>query len=298
MFTVGRALTIATLGTIGVTAAIVAAPHLLPFVGVTGESVGLEAVEMIHDPAGIAGGINTALSSLPYVGKYLAEGGLINAAASGVVGIGGVMLGDFMASNSSSGETISWGKIIKYGALTTSAMIALPTVLSALSAGIIYAAIAMADAGIIESSVDIIGAVSSSLGSVGQAAGSHSAMLGASGIAAAIPHLITCGASLVPAALSVKLLRDDIKEKKDEQKREQYTALDTKGNPLPAHDANHHISEDEQSLVEIYNNATSVQKIIMQKELRVKGYDPDFHADGTVHLHKHEQPSMQASAAR
>lgn len=278
-FTLGRILTYAALGTVVTATALIAAPHILPLLGVTESTVALEASEMIHSASGIAGGINTALASVPFIGESLAAGGLVNAAFTGIIGLGGVVLGDFITDHADDQETISWGRIIKYAALTTSAIIALPTVLSALSAGIIYCTIALADAGMIETANNVIASVAGSIGSVGGLEGGH-AMMGASGIVAALPHFITCGASILPAALTFKIWRDD-------QKQETYVARNMQGKPLPADDPNHRMNTEEIALTDRYNKAAPMQKILLKKEILERGYDPDFHSDGTVHLYKH-----------
>lgn len=282
-------LTYAALGIAVTGIAIIAAPHILPALGATEATVALEASEMIHSASGIAGGINTALASVPFVGESLAAGGLVNAAFTGVIGIGGVVLGNFITENAHDQETISWGRVIKYSALATSAIIALPTVLSALSAGIIYCAIGLADAGMIESSSEIISTMASTIGSVGGLEGGH-VMMGASGIAAALPHFITCGASLIPAALTFKMWRDD------QQQAPSYVALDTKGKPLPPHDPNHRMTADEIALTDAYNAAPPARKILLKKDILAQGYEPDFHDDGTVHLYKHTQHTLAGMA--
>lgn len=142
---------------------------------------------------GLAGGINSMLASVPVIGETLAEGGIATAGTSGLIGIGGVLLGNYIEKHrkDEDKDKPNWGKIIKYAALTTSALIALPSILTGLSVGISYIA-SLAGA---EAAASAIGAVSGTIGAIGEM--NH--MSAAGGIGSMLTHIITCGG----AALSV-----------------------------------------------------------------------------------------------
>lgn len=185
--------------------AIILAPHILPSIGIGSADAASEGMWILHAETGSgwASGINSLLKGIPLVGTKLAEGGLFNSAATALVGVGGVMLGKFIERREDNTAKIKWGKMIKYAALATSALIALPTVLTALGSGIIFLASLSGDAAFTSS---VIGAVDSTLGSIGASAMNFT---GLSGVAATIPHFLTCGVSLLPAALAFMMDSDE-----------------------------------------------------------------------------------------
>ena len=279
IFTVSNALTALAIGTVAVGAAIVLAPHILPSLGVGGADLAEEAGLILHhDPTGVAGTINGVLGTVPLIGTELAKGGLFTAFTSASVGLGGIWLSRFMEKKEDGSKRIKWSKIIRYGALATSARVALPTVLTALGTGIIYLSMLLDSATPALAPTAVVGTVGSTIGSIG---GEHqTALLGASGIVAALPHLLLCCTSLLPAALSFKLWKDD--KKVDFAER-----VGTPKRILPSDDPNHFVTAEEKSWVEAYNKAPQPIKSSMQGWLKDKGYNPDFHADGTVHLYQH-----------
>ena len=299
-FTVSRALTVAAIGGAVITAGIILAPHLLPALGIGGEEMLENTMWPVHGNiasntlpigeagSGLAGVINRAMANyIPGIGEKLAQGGLFNAGVSMAVGLGGGFLGRFI-ENREDGCHLKWGTIIKYGALITSALIALPTILTGLSMGIMFLSRFSADNEVIDKTVRVID------GALGVSGGRmHNAFLGLGGPAAALPHFITCGASLLPVAVTAKYWRGD-----HENPSPDYTALDTKGNPLPAADRNHAMTRDEIALTEQYNAAVPAKKILLKKEILEQGYEPDFHADGTVHLYKHGEHHAASVMAR
>ncbi len=183
--------------------AIILAPHVLPALGMGSEAMAQEASFVLHTSAdaggsGLAGAINSLLAEVPLIGESLAEGGLVNALATGVIGIGGVLLGRSMRHHEH-GDGIPWGKVVQYAALATSALIALPTVLTALGTGLIYLSTL---AGSTEFTNDVISGVDKTLGTM---SGNAHSMMGFSGLAAVIPHFLTCGVAMVPAAMAMSL---------------------------------------------------------------------------------------------
>lgn len=203
-FTVSRVLTGVAIGAGVVGLGFMLAPHILPAMEVTSPELAEEAALMIHNsPSGMAGAINNSLALIPGIGSHLAEGGLFTAGASALTGISGVLMGEFLEARESDTHGVKWGTVIKYGALMTSALIALPAVLTMLGTGIIYSGMALSEANILttEASNSIIANVAKTIGSVG---GTYSHdMFGLDGLSAIIPHFFCCGAPLAPASLSL-----------------------------------------------------------------------------------------------
>jgi hypothetical protein len=195
-----------------VSAGFILAPHILPMVGIGSVDTAENALQMLHpfeEGAGLAGAVNSVINGIPLVGETLATNGIVNALTTGVIGIGGVLLGNYIEKQENGETKIKWGNVIKTAALATSFFLALPTVLTGVSMGLIYLGQAAADAGLIEAMAasDFFGGVASTLGTVGGAV--HNTMGAAGGILATLPHLLTCGVSLLPAAISWKLSDTD-----------------------------------------------------------------------------------------
>ncbi len=205
-----RLLTGLALGGIAIGAAVMLSPHILPALGIGSEVAAEDAMFALHSSmdaggSGLAGVINTALSAVPVIGGKLAEGGLFNAAATATVGIGGVLLGQFIAKREDGSKRIKWGNVIKYAALITSAMIALPTVLTGISTGLIYLSTLAGDPHLTFSAISFVDKIIGAAGSMAET------MMGFSGLGAVIPHFLTCGSALLPAALSIALGTDEKK---------------------------------------------------------------------------------------
>lgn len=193
------------LGTGLVTGAIILAPYLLPFVGMGSTGLALDAIGALHTMGlgtGLAGAVNSALNAVPLVGHVLAQGGLVTAITSGSIGIGGVLLGKFLEQKHDGQVGINWGKVIKYGALLTSAFIAFPSVVTGISIGLAYLAAAM-PAGL--RLADPIPFIAKTLGTNGTISIGKNGLWGIGGI---LPHLLTCGGALFPALFSAKLAED------------------------------------------------------------------------------------------
>lgn len=281
---VSNALTALAIGGAVVGGAVMLAPHVLPALGYGSPELASYSLNMLHESSGIAGGINEMLGAVPFIGSRLAEGGFFNAITTGIIGVGGVMLGDLVGQDKDNKTAVNIGKAIRYGALATSALIALPTVLTAIGAGIIFLSTLGGDAVMSSGIVEMVN------NSIGSMAGGEHPMMGMSGLAAAVPHLLTCGTVLLPSALSLKLWKDDQAETLtalENKKPYSFIAKDTKGNALPFTDPNHFMTPDEFALVEEYNSAKPAKKILLKKQILAQGYLPDFHDDGTVHLYSH-----------
>ncbi len=194
------------IGVAAVAGAVILAPYELPIIGVGSADLALESITAMHGSGlgtGLAGGINSMLSAVPAFGPALAEGGMFAALASGVVGIGGVMLGNHMQKSEDGTKKFSYGKLVKTAALITSALIALPSILSAISVGLVYLTAALGNHVLAGSAV---GMLSGTIGSMGGALSGPSLATGAS---AALPHLLTCGTALVPALVTAGMAGKD-----------------------------------------------------------------------------------------
>ena len=179
---------------------LIVAPHLLASAGFCT----LEYDKMLNActnaptvATGIIGFAHNALASIPAIGGTIAEGGIANTVATGVIGIGGALLGNYVQRNSDGKSQIKWGSVIKTAALLTSAFIALPALLPALGMGVTF----LANVFLATATADIVGAaVASTVGSVaGVVPSSSAAQIGL----LVVPHLLTCGLSFGSAAIAL-----------------------------------------------------------------------------------------------
>lgn len=227
-FAVSRMLSGIAIGGLVAGAALMLAPSVLPAMGIGDKGAVAVAEWLTHsatDGAGLAGGINSILGNIPFIGKELAAGGTFALGATALTGIGGALLGRFIEHRQGAEAKVNWGKIIRFGALATSALVALPTILTAISTGLIFLS-TFANNPSFSNSVGEV--MNNTLGSMGPDKGLS--ILGLTGAAAIIPHLLSCGISLLPAALSVKLFGDHHKHQQEvkfaEREQERRAALE------------------------------------------------------------------------
>ena len=189
-----------------ISGAVVLAPYVLPNIGIGDSDTALTVLNGVcgsETGTGIAGAMNQAMQDIPIIGAPLSNGGIYTAATVGVIGIGGTYLGKALEKDHVPDEGFNWGKAIRYAAVTTSALIALPSLLTGISMGLVYLAYAYSGR---DAASDMIGMVSDTIGSIGKTAANNS---GLSGGMALIPHLLTCGASFFPAIGSYFINEDD-----------------------------------------------------------------------------------------
>lgn len=213
-FTVSHALTgLAVAGAI-TAAAVVLAPHVLPLAGIGGEEIFEDAMWRSHGyvagaslpigeaGSGIAGIINRGIANyIPLIGEKLAEGGWFNALTSASIGAVGFLAGRTLERRHG-GHGPNWGTAIKIGSLITSALVALPVLLSGITMGLTYLSMLTSNNEFIDNTVKLLNHT------IGVSGGKmHSAFLGLSGAAAGVAHLFTCGVSVLPLGLSVLMLR-------------------------------------------------------------------------------------------
>lgn len=179
-----------------VTGAIILAPYALPALGIGSADDALMIFERVcgqsDTGSGIASTLNNHLTNIPVIGPSIANGGYEAAGITGSIGIGGYVLGKTLEKTQSGEEDINWGKIIRYGALATSALIALPALLTGINMGLTYLALAFSGAALASLTAD---SLNETIGTIGKTAAEKA---GLSGGAALIPHLLTCGASFFP----------------------------------------------------------------------------------------------------
>jgi hypothetical protein len=193
------------------TGAVIVAPYVLPAVGIGSAALAQEAMMAMHGAGlgnGLAGSLNVLVSTLPF-GESLAAGGFATAAATALVGIGGVLLGRYVENRDDGTRHIRWGKIIQAAAIGTSALIALPSLLTGISSGIVFLCAALVGPALAASAVALL---VNTLGSTGTASLAAS---GVTGAALTLPHLLSCGATLVPLSASVALSGSARREAED-----------------------------------------------------------------------------------
>jgi len=153
-----------------------------------------DALLHLHDAAslgtGIAGTLNQGISTIPLIGGLLAGSTIAPIVASAIIGIGGVMFANWLEKHETGTSSIRWSSIIRTAALTTSVLVTLPSILTGVTTGLSYLALALGDGG---ATVDSI------YNSIGVATGHNSTT---SLLGAAVPHLFLCGASLLPVGLA------------------------------------------------------------------------------------------------
>lgn len=182
------------------TAAVVAAPYIGNLFGI-GKTVNSLMMPAFHSASGLAASMNGLLGNVPLVGSYLAAGGLATALTAGVIGVGGMLLGNYIQENYDANSDIPWGKIIKYACLVTSMLIALPSLLTGISVGLSYFTAFTPFA------TEFNTIIAGTLGSLGMA-GMHSGTAMA-GISSLLTHFVTCGGAALSAVGAVFLDKDE-----------------------------------------------------------------------------------------
>ncbi len=203
------------LGGVGALAAVTLAPYVMPLIGIGDMNSAQNAMHFLGAPAfegsfgnGLAGaaqgmmasipGIGGALTSgalvtIPGIGLTIASGALLTIGATAVLGIGGMLLANWMEKHENPHAKIKWSKLVRVAALTSSALVALPGILSGLAVGAAFFVSLMPVSTMTNELLfnmrNTLGATSMNMGPAG-------------GIAALLPHLFTCGAAFIPLALA------------------------------------------------------------------------------------------------
>lgn len=124
----------------------------------------------------------------PLLGTTVAAGGWATALLSGGLAISGLWLANYVDKHTSEGA-FRWGSVIRWAALGTSILIALPALLPAISMGLLFIGSLLGPPNLVTSAASMIG----SLGSAGAMSGA-SLGLGAAGLAGI--HALTCATPL------------------------------------------------------------------------------------------------------
>lgn len=194
------------LAAIGAAGAIIAAPYVLPMLGIGDAETAQSAIDLFHTHGantvggpGLAGLLNKGLAQVPLIGQSLAAGGWGNIAATGIIGIGGMLLANWLEKRETAGQ-FHWSKVIRYTSLATSALIALPAVLTGISIGMTFLFSLLPLTTRFMNDVVIAG-----LSAITGSANMEAVTSGTSGFfAATLPHLISCGLGFfIPAGLSL-----------------------------------------------------------------------------------------------
>ncbi len=214
------------LGGLGAVGAVTLAPYILPLFdvgsfenaenimhGIGGHSVVDAAGVPSSFGRGLAGSVASGISKIPLIGSILTSaapveipligitlttGVLATLGVTAAIGIGGVMLANKLEKQENADSKIHWSKIIRYTAMATTALIALPNILSGLSVGIASLAMAVGGYGAANSAIL---ALQSTIGATAMA---ETAMAGNTAnaiVGITVPHLISCGSGLLPAVL-------------------------------------------------------------------------------------------------
>lgn len=129
------------------------------------------------DPVGAAGGLYTMLGA----GSVL-TGSWATAALAGGIAIGGLWLGNYIDKHTEQGK-FRWGAVVRWAALGTSMLIALPAILTGISMGLNFFGL--------WSGTDWLNSAASAIGTIGKAgAAGTTTSLSAAGLAGV--HALTC----------------------------------------------------------------------------------------------------------
>lgn len=136
---------------------------------------------------GLTGVVSGIMSQVPFIGGYLATGGIVNGVASLAIGLGGIAVARMLEKNNR--PTVA--KIVRWASIATSVLVSLPAILPALGMGFHFLGL-ISDSDVVRdwafSAFDALG----KMGVVG--AGSAMAQSG-SALLASAGHLIACGAA-------------------------------------------------------------------------------------------------------
>lgn len=256
-----------TLGAAGVAGGVMAAPYLLPLASVGSYELTSAWAHILDGSAyfaeagtpyfgtGLAGAISSFISQIPLVGAALtssaevtipglgwtvAAGTLTSIAAVAGLTITGLLASNWLQKHEDPDATIKWSKVVKYAALGTSAMIALPHILGAISLGVVSLAFAFGGN-------DLAGpAINAMHSSLGAPVMEHGATTGLTAVL--LPHLLTCG-SMIASVFAGLLASRNMEEKTSEKQSPTQSPPDASCNAagcthlrlMHAHVTHHHM---------------------------------------------------------
>lgn len=191
--------------------AVVAAPYVLPVLGLGNADIATETAQSFHSSAaGAAEYIKDLTSHIPIAGEAIAAGGWANTAAAIVSSAGGIVLGGYVSKKTEGKTDINWGKLIKMGGLVTSALIAMPMLLTSLTTGIAYMTNELEQTYNLISYDTAIATTENLYNTIGTVGGEYQHnLVGTASIGTLLPHLFTCGTSVATGIVSAILLTND-----------------------------------------------------------------------------------------
>lgn len=204
------------LGGLGAAGALMLSPYVLPSIGVgdaesAGHLMGLIGgrPDITGFGTGLAGALQQTLAGIPVIGGALtstapvaipglglsiASGALVTLAATAGIGIGGALLANWMEKRERPGQ-FPWSQVIRYGSLATSMLIALPSLLGAISVGMAFLGFLVRPLVGFQTSAFM----ANSLGATSMASGGEAL----TGLASILPHFFTCGLPFLPLAAAM-----------------------------------------------------------------------------------------------
>ena len=214
------------IGTIGVLGAVILAPYALPLLGIGDASdaesimhgIGGHATKATETTtenmgSGAAGAIARTISSIPVIGSMLfsdtpitlpglgwvvSSGSIATIAFTSGISLGGVALSKWLETKEEKqpASGVAWSKLVRYAALSTSMLVALPSILSGISVGVAFLSMAM---GGYNAANHAILALRDTLGATSM---SDATMSGASALfGTTLPHLFSCGGAFFLSVL-------------------------------------------------------------------------------------------------
>jgi hypothetical protein len=188
------------LGGAAALAGLIVAPYALTGIGLTTAEDVTTLMTTMHgvgDGTGFAGWLNSGLAQVPGIGPTLAAGSIWTAVTAGAIGFGGMWLANYLEKREieNGGQGFPWSRVVRYGALATSALVALPSILSGISLGVTYLAALTLSTGAASSVLTFMANNVGTIGAMGVATSG-------AGFGVLLSHLLTCGVAIVPMALS------------------------------------------------------------------------------------------------
>jgi hypothetical protein len=245
---------------------LVLAPVILPYLGIGGgvaAALSEECCKIVGTNTGIAGSLSALIESIPVVGTYLSTEGGKNILVPAITILGGQAAGSLVSHfEHAAGKKGVIGGAIRVSSLGLGVVLAMPAVLPGIGHGVQFLSRLAGAEGFGATIAKFLGNTSTCT----SVATTNGIMGGVSTLAAHLP----CAIPAVTASFPLLV-----------------PAISKNANGLPANDPNYFLTPEQQSWVEAYNGAAKPQKIILQEMFHEKGFDPDFHADGTMHLYKH-----------
>lgn len=183
------------LGLSGLTIAMASAPFVLPAMGV-GPLEQMIALDLctVGTPTGLAGASADLLRQITVVGGTLAQGGLWNGVGAGAVAVAGTLAANHWQRKAENKTIYSWHGLLRAATLVTSALIAAPALLQALTMSTHYFTLLAGQQlyGDVNHFSDVLSFATNTIGKLG-AEGASAGANALSASSALVPHILSCG---------------------------------------------------------------------------------------------------------